>query len=92
MNGISDFARARVPMVGQQIKICGWFPTVSVQCQCEPAKPVLLIVGEAAIVECPSCRRSYGIGTLSFDATTQKGRIEIIQVLVGRADDQKAAS
>ena len=59
-----------VPLVGQPLVVNEFNVLASITCRCQDANTPLLILGVGMSATCPSCWRSYLIGSLHFDRAT----------------------
>ncbi len=74
------FQKSEIPIVGQQIQIHGWFPTVLVTCKCVPTAAPLMIVGHEAVATCQSCGNQYALTSLAFNRAAGSGSLTVGQV------------
>ena len=68
-----------VPIVGEA-KLHAWFPTYIIGCPCE-AKSVMTCVGVGATVQCPACKRTWGVAKASYDTTKNQMEVAIGQAV-----------
>ena len=70
-NGHPPLAFPPVPTVGQPLTIKAWYVVALGLCQCRtPPEPIVIFQG--TVVQCPSCKRGWAIGTVT---TTPDGGI-----------------
>jgi hypothetical protein len=67
-----------VPIIGEP-KLHAWFPTFIIGCPCD-AKSVMTCVGVGATVQCPACKRTWGVPKANYDTTKN-----VMDVSIGQA-------
>lgn len=80
--GHFDIHDPSIPLIGEQCRVIGGFPTVMVQCGCE-AQTILLIPGNRAVGTCPGCGSTWGVASFAFDTMQQTLSVNMAKIVVG---------
>jgi len=72
-----------VPILGQSVKILGWQMFVLLQCNCDPAAP-MIVASNGAIATCPLCKRSRTLTSFHHNFQTNLGELRVDDCLVSR--------
>lgn len=68
------------PIVGERVRILGWFPSVKFVCTCAIDSAPLCVDGEGLIAECPLCHERYALKAFALDPRAGTVQMTITQL------------